>query len=254
MSLKFYLHALITLPQLPFMARDGKRIFESVPKLPDASGPAGRTNIGQGPVLRLLCIGESTMAGVGVKTHAEGFAGSLARHLGRRLQREVAWTVYAKSGATAEKLVDKLLPQISEREADLIVIATGANDGFKLSSPMKFRRDARRMIDWLQVRFPGVPVAFTNVPPIQDFPAFTPLIKRTIGRLVQFHGEQLRELAEQPGVYFNSDPITLAGWMKRYDLDGQPSDFFSDGVHPSGLTYRTWAKDFSEFLFGNKIV
>lgn len=253
MNFRYLAHAIMALPQLPFMARDGKRIYNSVPKLPDAKGPAGKANLGAGPVFRVLCVGESTMAGVGVATHAEGFAGTLARSLGQGLQREVEWRVYAKSGATARTLIEKTLSVIEETEADLIVVATGANDGFKLTSPGRFRRDVQEMINWFNVRFPGAPVAFTNIPPIDDFPAFTPLIKRTIGRLIKFHGEELAALAQEPGVHFNNEPITLDGWMKKHSVAGAPADFFSDGVHPSALTYQTWGRDFADYLLSNKV-
>jgi hypothetical protein len=55
------------------------------------------------------------------------------------------------------------------------------------------------MIDELRARFPEAPIAFTNMPPIREFPAFTPLIQRTIGGLVELHGEALkREVAPGP--------------------------------------------------------
>lgn len=254
MNFRYYLRAVLSLPLLPFMYRDGKRIFQSVPKLPDAAGPSGRANLGAGPVFRLLCVGESTMAGVGVATHAEGFAGTLARTLGEQMQREVAWRVYAKSGATARKLIEITLPRIEETEVDLIVVATGGNDGFKLTNPARFSRDVQEMIDWFGERFPGVSVAFTNIPPINDFPAFTPLIKQTIGRLVRFHGAELALLAQQDGVFYNADPITLEGWKKKHRVEGEPTDFFSDGVHPSRLTYQVWGRDFAAYLEANKIV
>ncbi|MEM6770031.1 MAG: GDSL-type esterase/lipase family protein, partial [Bacteroidota bacterium] len=155
MHLRYLLHAALALPQLPFMARDGKRILNAVPKLPDASGPSGTANLGAGPPFRLLCIGESTMAGVGVATHAEGFAGTLATTLSQQLAREVHWKVYAKSGATARRLIVKVLPQIKEPEADLIVVATAGNDAFKLSTPWTFRQDLEDMIQRLQQRYPG---------------------------------------------------------------------------------------------------
>ena len=254
MRLLHLLHAALAVPQLPWMYRDAQRILRSVPKLPDATGPSGVANIGAGPVFRLLCLGESTMAGVGVATHAEGFAGTLARELGTHLQREVAWNVYAKSGATVRVLIEKTLPQIAVERVDLIVIATTANDGFKLTTPDRFRRDAQEMIELLQTRFPGTPIAFTNVPPIDEFPAFTPLIKRTIGRLVRFHGEELERLSKQPGVYFNAEQITLATWLEKHKVQGEVGDFFSDGVHPSGLTYQTWARDFTSYLLENEVV
>ncbi len=249
MHLRYLLHAGLALPQLPFMYLDGKRILGSVPKLPDASGPGGVACIGLGPKFRLLCIGESTMAGVGVATHAEGFAGTLATRLSQQLVREVDWQVHAKSGATARRLIETVLPKITTDSADLIVIATAGNDAFKLSTPWTFRRDLIEMVDRLQERYPGTPLAFTNTPPIREFPAFTPLIKRTIGRLVEFHGKQLEWVAnKRPGVFFNAENITLEGWMRKHQVEGVPADFFSDGVHPSGLTYQVWAKDFAQFL------
>lgn len=255
MHLRYLLHAGLAIPQLPFMYLDGKRILGSVPKLPAASGPRGVANLGVGPVFRLLCIGESTMAGVGVATHAEGFAGTLATSLSQRLMREVNWEVHAKNGATARRLLQSVLPQIEAETADLIVISTAGNDAFKLTTPWSFRRDLEEMVDCLQQRYPGTPLAFTNTPPIREFPAFTPLIKRTIGRLVEFHGEQLQRLAEdRAGVFFNHEKITLAGWSKKHQVEGRPDDFFSDGVHPSGLTYRVWARDFAAFLADKELL
>ena len=249
MNLRYLLHASLAIPQLPFMYLDGKRILGAVPKLPDAVGPAGLANVGVGPRFRLLCVGESTMAGVGVATHAEGFAGTLAVNLAQQMLREVDWQVHAQSGATARRLIHKVLPQITAPDADLIVVATAGNDAFKLTTPWKFRRDLEELIDRLQERFPGTPLAFTNIPPIWEFPAFTPLIKRTIGRLVEFHGEELQRVAgNRAGVYYNPEKITLNGWMRKHDVVGTPGDFFSDGVHPSGLTYRVWAQDFAGFL------
>lgn len=254
MHLRYLLSASLAIPQLPFIYRDGRRILGAVPKLPDATGPAGVANVGVGPQFRLLCVGESTMAGVGVATHAEGFAGTLATMLSQQLMREVDWKVYAKSGATARRLTQLVLPLIQEPEADLIVVATAGNDAFKLSTPWKFRRDLEEMVDRLQERYPGTPLAFTNIPPIREFPAFTPLIKRTIGRLVEFHGEQLQRVAEdRSGVFYNPEQISLEGWMRKCQVDGARADFFSDGVHPSGLTYQVWARDFAGFL-GNSVL
>jgi hypothetical protein len=34
----------------------------------------------------------------------------------------------------------------------------------------------------------------------------------------------------------------------------QSSDFFSDGVHPSALTYQTWGRDVGDYIFENKIL
>lgn len=189
-------------------------------------------------------------------THAEGFSGALARTLGARLGTQVQWRVYARSGYTLRRVREHLLPKIEETEADLIVIGTGGNDAFKLTNPATFRKEVIATITELRERFgPDVPIAFPNMPPIKEFPAFTPLIKATIGNLVEFHGKQLAEAIEgYPNVYFNEEIIRLKYWTEALKMKEDPTAFFSDGVHPSGLTYQVWGDDFGKFLLAQNAI
>lgn len=237
-------------PLLPLMYLHGKRIIKSVPKLPDAADPEGIVAGNSARPLRLLVIGESTMSGVGVSTHEEGFAGALARTLGAGWGTEVQWKVYARSGYTLKRLLHELLPLITEHQADFIVVGMGGNEAFKLNTPAGFRRDMQAVINELRAKFGAdVPIAFPNMPPIKEFPAFTPLIKFTLGNMVEYFGEELEELLiGQPNMYYNPEVIRLDYWTKELNMDSDPTAFFSDGVHPSGLTYTTWATDFGGFL------
>ncbi|WP_020571146.1 SGNH/GDSL hydrolase family protein [Neolewinella persica] len=250
MKLKYLLGGAIMVPLLPLMYLHGKRIINSVPKLPDAEGPEGVVaGNGQRP-LRLLVVGESTMSGVGVATHEKGFSGALARTLGAGWGTEVQWKVYARSGYTLKRVRHELLPLITENEADLIVVGMGGNEAFKLNTPAGFRRDMQAVIDELRTKFgPYVPIAFPNMPPIKEFPAFTSLMKFTLGNMVEFFGQELEALLkDQPNTYYNPEVIRLDYWTKELNMDNDPTAFFSDGVHPSGLTYTTWGKDFGGFL------
>lgn len=250
MRLKYLLASAVLLPLLPLMYRDGKRIMSTIPKLPDARQPEGVVAGPAGQPLRLLLVGESTMSGVGVATHAEGFAGALARTLGAGWRTEVQWRVYARSGFTLKKVREEVLPLIEETEADLIVVGMGGNEAFKMNTPAGVRRDFQALIDDLRERFgPDVPIAFPNMPPIKEFPAFTPVLKFTLGNMVECFGEELDQLVKnQPNVYYNKEVIRLKDWTKALNMDNDPTAFFSDGVHPSGLTYTTWGNDFGAFL------
>ncbi len=250
MKFKYFIGGAIMLPLLPFMYLHGQRIVKSVPKLPDAEGPEG---IVWGPAnrsLRLLVVGESTMSGVGVATHEEGFTGALARTLGAGWKTEVQWRVYARSGFTLKKLKAEVLPLIEEKEVDLIVVGMGGNEAFKMNTPAGFRRDMQAVIDDLRARFGAdVPICFPNMPPIKEFPAFTPLIKFTLGNMVEYFGEELTDLIKgQRNLFYNHEVIRLAHWTKALNMDEDPTAFFSDGVHPSGLTYTTWGTDFGAFI------
>lgn len=255
MHVKYLLHALLVIPLLPLMYLQGRRIRSSVPRLPEATGPEGVCGSGSKGVIRLVCIGESTFAGVGVKTHEEGFAGSLAKALSEQMDVAVQWKVYAKSGYTARTVREKLVPRITETDADLIVIGLGGNDAFTLNTPWAWQRDIRGLIDALRQKFGDTPIVFANMPPIREFPAFTPLIRFTIGNLVEILGEALHTLtARLPNVYFSSRIITIREWITRLDVGASPADFFSDGVHPSRLTYQAWAKDLAAFACENAAV
>lgn len=238
------------LPLLPFMYLHGQRIVKSVPKLPDAEGPEGLVEGPGDRSLKLLVLGESTMSGVGVATHEEGFTGALARTLGAGWKTEVQWRVYARSGFTLRRLKEEVLPLIEEESVDLIVVGMGGNEAFKMNTPAGFRRDMQAVIDDLRSRFgPQVPITFPNMPPIKEFPAFTPLIKFTLGNMVEYFGEELTDLIKgQRNLFYNPEVIRLSHWAKELDMEENPKAFFSDGVHPSGLTYTTWGADFAEFI------
>lgn len=253
MNLKYLLGSLLSIPLLPIMYFQGKKIRSSVPKLDEATGISGSSGNNQTRVLRMITIGESTVAGVGVATHEEGFTGTLAKTLSEELQATVKWKVYAKSGYTAKRVTYKIIPTIEETDLDLIVIGLGGNDSFKLNSPGNWRSQMEHLIDTIQTKFPEVPICFMNMPPIKEFPAFTSLIKFTVGNLVEILGTELQALVNtKKNVFYLSEVITLDLWIKQLKTDKRPADFFSDGVHPSKFTYQVWGKYFGEYLLKQK--
>ncbi|MGB7479647.1 MAG: SGNH/GDSL hydrolase family protein, partial [Burkholderiaceae bacterium] len=75
-----YLPELIALPLLPLLVAQGRRTRRVTPRLPEAGGPdCGLAGSGSGRPLRLLAVGESPVAGVGVLRHDEAITGQLAR-------------------------------------------------------------------------------------------------------------------------------------------------------------------------------
>ncbi len=253
MNLKYIFGAIISIPLLPIMYFQGRKIRSSVPKLPEAKGEEGVSSNNSANKLTVLTIGESTIAGVGVETHDEGFSGTLADELANKLKASINWKVYARSGYTARLIKKKLISQITESRVHLLVIGLGANDTFELNTPGKWERDIKELVKELRIKFPYTPIIFTNMPPIKNFPAFTPLIKFTLGNLVEILGNQLKKVvAELDNVYYYSRKITLEDWTERLKIEIKPEEFFSDGIHPSKLTYQVWAKDIANYIITNK--
>lgn len=257
MNIRYVTGAIISIVLLPLMYYQGKRIRGSVPRLPEAEGKEGhcKTSEKSENTLKIIAIGESTIAGVGVDTHREGFTGTLACELSRIFNMNVEWKVYARSGYTARTVEKRLIPKITEHKVDLIIIGLGGNDAFTLNRPSRWKAQIRSLIESLKSKFPESIIVFCNMPPIREFPAFTALMKFTIGGLVEILGEELHKTVKNyENVFYFGEKITLKGWMDKFGLDAKMEDFFSDGIHPSKLTYQVWAKDIANEISKNEII
>jgi len=252
MNGRYIIGRILFTPLLPLMYFQGKKIRVSVPQLPEAREPSGfAKNEDSNSEVKLITIGESTIAGIGVDRHEEGFSGTLARELANKLGTNVSWKVYARSGYTAAMISKKIIPKIKEEYADIIVIGLGGNDAFTLNTPRKWRKEMTALIEQINEKFQGAAIFFCNMPPIKEFPAFTPLIKSSIGNLVEILGRELEIVVRgyENVSYFN-EKITIENWCERFNIS-KDSEFFSDGVHPSKLTYQTWAKEVANGIAQN---
>ncbi len=240
---QYYLGFLICIPLAPLLYWQGRRVRARVPRLPEAPGPVGLTREDPEP-FRLVTLGESTVAGVGVPHHREGFSGWLARHTSARVGRGVRWQAIGRSGYTAEQVCDELVPLIPGEGVDLIVIGLGGNDAFNLHSPLRWKRSMIRLLEAVRQRIPECPIVIANMPPIRGFPAFSRMMQRTLGRLTELHGESIEDLPQRfPNVHYAAGQVRLDRWIERSNDPIDVADLFCDGVHPSSLTYRLWAED-----------
>ncbi|WP_339660968.1 SGNH/GDSL hydrolase family protein [uncultured Polaribacter sp.] len=254
MNFKYYLGVIVAVPLLPLMYFQGKNIRKKIPQLPEAKEPKGFVNGDFNKTINILSIGESTIAGVGIDFHKNGFTGTLANTLSTELKNNVNWRVYAKSGYTVKQVCEKIIPKIEETATDIIVIGMGGNDAFTLNSPKKWISDINKLINLLQDKYPNTPIFFTNMPPIKEFPAFTKTIKFVIGNLVEILGKELKNVVQnKENVFYFDEIITLKEWSKKHSLSSSNSTiYFSDGVHPSKLTYQIWGKEIGEFIVKTK--
>ncbi len=252
-QLLYYIGAILSIPLLPVFYFQGKKARKNIPRLPEAEkNRNGCTHENAENPLRMLALGESTIAGVGVDDHADGFTGHLAKALSAHTGRPVQWQVVARSGYDARAAQRKLTQEIPAGAYDLIVIGLGGNDTFYLNSPLVFRRQMALLIRSLKEKVPGAPIVIAALPPVGAFPALPGLVRAGLGALVHLHGLALRRLPHRfPGVYFPGRPIHASEWLAdgRYSLE----DFFSDGIHPSALTYRLWAEETMQFIARKKM-
>jgi lysophospholipase L1-like esterase len=237
---KYVTAAAIILPFAPLLYLQGRYTRWKIGLLPPA---AGETNglVGDGKdTAELLVIGESTVAGLGAKTHESALAGQFARCLSDRICRRIKWTVIGKNGVTAERTISDLLPLVPDRKFYYILIGLGGNDVIKLSSPRKWRRSMIELIGLLREKSPDSIIFITNCAAVDRSPVLPQPIKFLLWELSKMH---------------NANAIEFTSAMDRVFYYHQPSavpdNFFADGIHPSEFGYAVWSRSMMKFFTDN---
>lgn len=251
-KIKVYLPIIPALPALYF---ESKIIRKTLPEMKNAPDLEGEVFIGKNKFLSVLFIGESTISGVGVRSNSEGFSGALSKILAEKRQTNVRWKVFAKSGFNVKKIATEIALKIPAQNADLILIGIGGNDAFELTHPENFRQNTEELINNLKQKFPKTPVVFINFPAVEDFPALTPKLKRLMIKWVDSLRKQMIKVAEKDhSVYFDPEIITFTSWKDKLNLELELEELFSDGIHPSKISYQLWAEIVAEFIFKKEII
>lgn len=201
-------------------------------RLPDAQPPwQGVVQAPDGSLeqpLRLLLLGESTVAGVGVEHQEQALAGQLAIQLSQQLGRAVQWQASGRNGAVAADCIEDLLPPVVEQQWDLALIVLGVNDTTHLTSRPRWRRNLQEIIQQLG-RCSGQ-VMLTEVPPLGHFRALPQPLRGWFGLRAGLMSRDLQRVANDSRARYLS-----------LDMPFEPIYLARDGYHPSAAGYQQWA-------------
>lgn len=229
-----YLPELVALPLLPLLLAQGRRARRMTPRLPEAGGAtegcAGRKL--RGSPLRLLCLGESPVAGVGVQSHEEAITGCLGAALSQHLQRPVAWAAVGRNGVTVDEATRELLPLVPPQPVDLALVAFGVNDTTAFRRVDQWRRDVLALLDALQSRCNPRLILLSGVPPVGRFPALPQPLRAVMGMKAAALDRTLAALAQMR-------PATVYVPLQLDTRD--PALMAHDGYHPSAAGCSAWA-------------
>lgn len=230
----WWLAALALAPlALPLAVHTRRTALRLPPAAGDVRGLAGAAWPGE--PLRLLLIGESTVAGVGVERLDQALAACLAEALAERLQRPVRWHACGENGITAGQACERLLPDVLGEPADLALLVFGVNDTTHLTSSRRWQAALRDMAAGLRAR--GMAVAFSAVPPLRHFRALPWLLRQLLGWRASLLDRELRAVAQAQQAQYCALSLTFEAHYLA-----------EDGYHPSALGYRAWAQGVAECL------
>ena len=237
-----YLWWAVALPLLPVALPMAVLTRRSTLRLAHAAGPrqgvAGDSHSGE--PLRLLLIGESTVAGVGASCLDLALAGRLAHALANRMGRPVAWRACGENGITAAGAVERLLPDVQDEPVDLLMLVFGVNDTTHFSSGRVWEESLLALARPFSQR--GSCVAFASVPPLQYFTALPWFLRCLLGWRARLLDRQLQALAAREGVGYCSTTLEM-----RIEY------LAPDGYHPSQRGYEVWADSMTDWLIASVV-
>ena len=219
---------------LPAVAAQGWWIRRNAIRLPEAAGAdhgfvCGPTS---GAPLRIVALGDSIIAGVGVATSAEALPAQLADALSSRLDRPVEWARFGRNGADSRALAEQLDRALARHDSiDLALISIGVNDATGMTPLRRYSDALDALRDRLHTHHPTACVVLASAPPLQAFPLLRPPISHWLGH----RAARLNEAAAQ-----------FAGgcsrtWHSALPFAPERDRFAEDGFHPHAEACRDWA-------------
>ena len=216
----------------PVLLAQGKKMRRTALRLPVAAGQ--RTGVasceGSKSELKLLFVGDSTMAGVGVRHQTAALAFQVATILAKQLGQEVRWQLVSKSGVNTSQAFEfvkgqELLP------ADVLVTALGVNDVTSQKTSCQFVADYEALIQGLLPRVGAQFAVISGLPPLHVAPVAPQPLRWYLGRCAHLLDEHLcRWIAPQRNIAY----VSLQ-WATN------PKEMAADGYHPGENLYRKWA-------------
>lgn len=212
---------------LPIIVPQALWVAARAQRLPEAAGP--RTGeMGQGPPLRLLILGDSSAAGVGVPDQSAALSGRLVARLSEGAA--VEWTVWAQSGLTTSGVIRRLASEPRQR-FDVVVLAVGVNDTKNGVHRTRWEANYRTILHTLQTRFGAGHVFASGVPPLGEFPLLPRPLRTVLGKRAAQFDDALARICD----------TTAGATHMAFDLPLDTAQMASDGFHPGAAIYDLWA-------------
>ena len=210
----------IALPQGLWLKKNALR-------MPEAVGPR-KMSLGkhQDSQLKLLFLGESPAAGVGIQYINDAVSARVAHNLAEISQ--IDWQLLAENGITVKELLIKL--QLAETHTpDISIINMGVNDCTGLTSCREWQKQINGLVNELKTRG-SKHIFFTAVPPLHQFPLLPAPLNWLMGHRAHILNTLLEDICRQHKIEFLPFSAQLT-----------PELIGIDGYHPNEKGSELWA-------------
>jgi lysophospholipase L1-like esterase len=228
---------------LPLLLWQAVQVRRRALELPEAAGKRhGRQAAGRSSApLRVLLVGDSSAAGVGVRQQDQALAGQLALHLAEALGRPVHWQLIARTGHTTGEALQHLRESLLQ-PADVLVTALGVNDVVRQVPASRTLEQLQALHAEAQARAGVRYWSHQALPPMQQFPLLPAPLRWVLGAQAEgLNHLLLQTLGDQPDRGLMRPPVRLAG-------AGAAELMAEDGFHPGAPGYALWGQVLAQHL------
>jgi len=220
----------------PLLVAQALTTRSRMPRLPEADGArAGET--GSGPLLRLLIIGDSSAAGVGVRRQQDALTGHLSRALAAQCAARVRWQLLARSGVTSAQCL-ALIEAEAATTADVAVVVLGVNDVVDQVPSQRAVASRESIANRLRNGHGVAHVVFAPLPPVHRFPGLPQPLRWIAGADARRHDAAVSRWAAGRDDMSHVPIVVPLGRGVMAD----------DGFHPGEPVYRVCGLALAEHI------
>jgi lysophospholipase L1-like esterase len=220
----------------PLLVAQAVTTRRKAPVLPEAAGARDGV-VGAGPMCRVLIVGDSSAAGVGVATQDDALAGHLTRTLAEAAAVRVRWQLIARSGINSAQALAMVQAEVSG-SADFAVVVLGVNDVVDQVPSQRAVQRRAALADWLLAERGVGHVVFAPLPPMHQFPLLPQPLRWVLGSDARRHDAAMAQWAATRADVSHV-PIAM-----RLGADCMAPD----GFHPGEAVYRNCGEALARFI------
>jgi len=217
----------------PVLIFQGKYVRKNTLRLPEASGQRKGIQGSGETKIRILILGDSAAAGVGIDRQANALSGQILICFGHGYKIE--WELIAKTGSTTAMTLD-YLESLPPNVFDVVITSLGVNDVKAGIARDLWMGQQKKLIDLLREKFQVKRFLISAVPPMELFPALPWPLKSYLGlcagRMNGALRNWLKDQADSELLEFNLpfDKVLMA----------------EDGFHPGQRLHTIWGREISQ--------
>lgn len=230
---------------LPVIIVQAMWVRKKTLRLPEPSGARERkselsdTKSGDKKIpFKVLVVGDSAAAGVGVSTQSDALTGKLYQALSQLFGEPyaVSVTLHARTGLASTDVID-LLKQEQCCRYDLVVVSIGVNDVTQFTSLTTWRDNLRKIHHFLLQTALCNLIIYSAVPPMHAFSAIPQPLRFVLGQRASLLNRVLENT-------LSLLPFSRLLQLNVFNENGEgiAELMAEDGFHPSSVGYAMWAE------------